>query len=43
MADESRLRDIIKEGIADVFYIWKEELKNVFKDSGVVVFFFLAT
>lgn len=41
MGKSSRLRDKIKEGIADVFYIWREELKNVFKDSGVIVFFFL--
>lgn len=41
MVNSSRLRGMIKEGIADVFYIWKEELKNVFKDSGVIVFFFL--
>ena len=41
MKRDYRLRYIIKEGIFDTFYIWKDELKNVFKDSGVVVFFFL--
>ena len=34
MKREHRLRYIIKEGILDTFFIWKDELKNVFKDSG---------
>ena len=41
MKKEHRLRYIIKEGILDTFYIWKDELKNVFKDEGVLIFFFL--
>lgn len=41
MKREHRLRYIIKEGIQDTFYIWKDELKNVFKDSGVMIFFLL--
>lgn len=41
MKKEYRLRYILKEGIQDMFYIWKDELKNVFKDSGVMIFFFL--
>lgn len=41
MERKVRFIDIIKEGIADVFYIWKDELKNVFKDTGVIVFFFV--
>lgn len=41
MKKENRLRYIIKEGIEDTFFIWKEEWKNVFKDSGVMIFFFL--
>lgn len=41
MKRENRLRYIIKEGITDTFYVWKEELKNVFRDSGVMIFFFL--
>lgn len=41
MRREHRLRYIIKEGILDTFFIWKDELKNVFKDSGVMIFFFL--
>lgn len=36
-----RLRYIIKEGILDTFLIWKEELKSVFRDAGVMIFFFL--
>lgn len=41
MEKEHRLRYIIKEGIEDTFHIWKEELKAVFRDSGVMIFFFL--
>lgn len=41
MKREHRLRYIIKEGIQDTFFIWKDELKNVFKDAGVMIFFFL--
>ena len=41
MKREHRLRYIIKEGLLDTFYIWKEELRNVFKDAGVMIFFFL--
>lgn len=41
MKRENRLRYIIKQGIEDTFFIWKDELKNVFKDSGVMIFFFL--
>ena len=41
MKREHRLLYIIKEGILDTFFIWKDELKNVFKDSGVMIFFFL--
>lgn len=41
MRKEHRLRYIIKEGISDTFYIWREELRNVFKDAGVMIFFFL--
>lgn len=41
MKREHRLRYIIKEGILDTFFIWKDELKNVFRDSGVMIFFFL--
>lgn len=41
MKKEHRLRYIIKQGILDTFYIWKDELKNVFRDEGVLIFFFL--
>ncbi len=35
------LRDKITQGFNDLFYIWWEELKSVFKDQGVLIFFFL--
>ena len=41
MKKEYRLSYIIKEGFKDTFYIWKDELKNVFRDQGVMIFFFL--
>lgn len=41
MQREHRLRYIIKEGLLDTFTIWKEELRNVFRDEGVLIFFFL--
>lgn len=41
MKKEHRLGYIIKEGISDIFFIWKNEMKNVFKDTGVMIFFFL--
>ena len=36
-----KLRHIIREGFEDIFFIWKDELKNVFRDAGVLIFFFL--
>ena len=41
MMKENRFLYIIKEGIQDTFFIWKQEMKNIFKDSGVIIFFFL--
>ena len=41
MGKEKKITKIISEGINDLFYVWKEEIRNVFKDSGVVIFFFL--
>jgi len=41
MKREHRLRYIIKEGLLDTFNIWIEELKRVFRDEGVMIFFFL--
>lgn len=31
----------IKEGTHDLFYIWKDEVKNIFRDQGVLIFFVL--
>ena len=36
-----QLKDILREGFADTFYIWWEEIKNVFKDMGVLIFFII--
>ncbi|HBK28639.1 MAG TPA: ABC transporter permease, partial [Parabacteroides sp.] len=41
MNELQKLGYLAKEGIHDMFYIWKEELKGTFKDSGVMIFFFL--
>jgi ABC-2 type transport system permease protein len=41
MEKDNRLLQIIREGVGDIFYIWKEELRNVFRDQGVIIFFFL--
>ena len=41
MEKEKKITKLISEGVNDLFYVWKEEVKNVFKDSGVVIFFFL--
>lgn len=41
MKDEYKLSHIIREGIEDMFYIWKRELQHIFKDEGVMIFFFL--
>ena len=29
------------EGLNDICYIWWEEMKQVFRDEGVIIFFFL--
>ena len=36
---EKRFKEIVSEGIADLFYIWWQELKAVVKDQGVLIFF----
>ena len=36
-----QILDFVKNGLQDMFYIWREELKSVFKDEGVMIFFFL--
>ncbi len=41
MKEEYKLSHIVKEGFRDMFYIWKEELKQVFRDEGIMIFFFL--
>ncbi len=41
MEQEKKIIKIITEGIHDLFYVWKEEIRNVFRDSGVMIFFFL--
>ena len=38
---KNSLLDTIIEGFLDVAYIWKRELKNVFVDQGVLIFFIL--
>ena len=38
---EKRFKEIVSEGIADLFYIWWQELKAVVKDQGVLIFFIL--
>ena len=35
------LKNKIKEGVLDMFYIWKEELRAAFRDQGVLIFFIL--
>lgn len=35
----TKLRHIIRKGIADSFIIWRNELYKVFKDVGVIIFF----
>ena len=35
MIQEHRLHYIIRNGFLDLFYVWKDELKRVFKDEGV--------
>lgn len=31
----------LSAGISDLFYVWSHEISNIFKDSAVVIFFFL--
>ena len=31
----------VVQGIYDLFYIWKQELRNIFRDQGVLIFFVL--
>lgn len=34
-----KLKKTIEKGIADSFIIWSKELKNIYKDLGVIIFF----
>ncbi|NDV65529.1 ABC transporter permease [Bacteroides sp. 224] len=38
---ELTFKEKIKGGISDLFYIWKKEFRNVFRDQGVLIFFIL--
>lgn len=37
---EDTFKNKMKGGILDLFYIWKQEFRNVFHDHGVLIFFF---
>ena len=41
MIDRESLLGRIKEGFHDMLYIWSYEMKQVFKDEGVLIFFIL--
>ncbi|MCD8081118.1 MAG: ABC transporter permease [Bacteroides sp.] len=36
---ELTFRDKVKQGIGDLFYIWREEFRTTFRDQGVLIFF----
>lgn len=36
---ESTFTQHIKQGLLDIFYIWGTELKSVFRDAGILIFF----
>lgn len=36
-----KVREHLKKAIYDTSYIWREELRNVFADMGVIIFFFI--
>ena len=35
------LRNTLHEGLADIFHVWSMEMRNVFRDAGVLIFFIL--
>ncbi len=35
------LRDTLHEGLADIFQVWSMEMRNIFRDAGVLIFFIL--
>ncbi len=38
---EHTFKDHIRQGIFDLFYIWKQEIRATFRDQGVLIFFVL--
>ena len=38
---EYTFKERVKEGILDMFYVWKQEFRAVFRDQGVLIFFIL--
>lgn len=38
---EQTFRQKVTQGIYDLFYIWKQEFRNTFRDQGVLIFFVL--
>lgn len=36
-----KLKDKIREGMQDLFYIWKREFRTTFRDQGVLIFFII--
>ena len=38
---EQSFKEKTKQGIYDLFYIWKQEFRSTFKDQGVLIFFVL--
>jgi ABC-2 type transport system permease protein len=41
MKRQKNLLYTIREGLSDIIYIWKKELRKCFKDQGVLIFFVL--
>lgn len=35
------MKEYLSIAIKDTFFIWREELKNIFRDSGVIIFFLI--
>ena len=41
MSSIKKFLRFLSEGISDTFYIWRQELKNIFRDQGILIFFLL--
>lgn len=41
MRQLQRILHFVKEGVTDIFIIWQQELKTVFRDQGILIFFLL--